>query len=332
MFPLDGCNRVALIDEATGAPIVGAEDFDIDRESGRIFISAYDRRGAEAAASGRAAAVPEGGIYAIDIAQLRGEEIAIPLRSLIDASQIEGGLRPHGVSFDRDSGVLSFINRSYMLDDGVWRRAPSVIAFRPDAPESIRQFRTACSANDLASINGALVTTLDHDGCGWRAALDDVFGLRSGRVVKDDGEDLVTGLGFANGVVATPGGSLAVAATRERSVHVFDFDADGVKNNAVIRLKGAPDNLTLSDDGRIVAAVHPQLMALGLQRKLGVGRSPSRVVEIDLATGAERLLFSDPDAELVAAATAAIFTEDLLVIGSVIDDGLVVCRSEAQSQ
>jgi hypothetical protein len=327
-FPINQCERVTLIDEATGVEITGAEDLDIDREGGRIFISAYDRRRVEAAAVRGEKAVPQGGLYAIEIAALSSGAASFELRSLVEPSLVVGGLRPHGIAFDRDSGELAFINRGYFIDGKAWRRETNLVTSDPDQPQSIEIVRADCTANDVASLNGRWILTLDHGGCGWRAAFEDITGARKGRLVDDKGEALQSGFGFANGAVTASDGGIVVAATRERTLHIFNSEG----NALLLKLKAAPDNLTLSDEGRIIAAVHPNLISLGLQRKLGVGRSPSRVVEIDLATGDQAVLFDDPKASRISAATAAIRTENLLVIGSVIDEGLAVCRDEAAPQ
>lgn len=323
-FALDQCARVTLIDEATGAAIAGAEDLDIDRAGKRIFVSAYDRRGAEAAASRRDEVIPQGGVYAIDIAALSSGAASLELRSLIEPALVEGGLRPHGISFNPGSGVLAFVNRGYVADGKAWRRQVTLVVLDAAQPDAIDVVPADCAANDLTSQNGRWILTLDHGGCGWRAAFEDVTAARSGRVIDDAGEEIQSGLGFANGAVTAADGRLVVAATRDRALHIFNAAAD----RALIQLSAAPDNLTLSEEGRIVAAVHQNLIALGMQRKLGLGRSPSRIVEIDLETGDQRLLFDDPKASHMAAATAAIHTENLLVIGSVLDRGLVVCREE----
>ncbi len=323
-FALDHCERVTVIDGATGAAVTGAEDLDIDRAGKRIFVSAYDRRRAEAAAARRDDAVPQGGLYAIDIAALNSGAPSVESRSLIDPSRVEGGLRPHGISFNQESGVLAFVNRGYVAEGNSWRRRIELMAFNPSQPDVLDILPADCAANDVASRDSQWLVTLDHGGCGWRAGFEDVTGAHSGRVVDDKGAEILTGLDFANGAVTAPDGRVVIAATRERALHVIDA------SNAVlpVKLSAAPDNLTVSDGGRVVAAVHPDLFALGLQRKLGIGRSPSRIVEVDLASGDQRLLFDDPGAERISAATAAIHTGELLVIGSVIDSGLVVCRDE----
>lgn len=328
LFALDQCAQVTLTDAASGAPIAGAEDLDFDPDTGRIFISAYDRRRAEQAAARTAPAIPDGGVYAIEAAALKRGETEFAMRSLMDPASIKGGLRPHGLTFDRRSGALSFINRGYVSDGGVWRRKVEVIGFDPAEPGAISVGAAACAANDLTAQEGRMLVTLDHGGCGWRAALEDVFGARGGRVVDEHGAAILTGLGYANGAVTAPGGDLIVAATRERAIHVVSASKGGATIAETIRLQDAPDNLTLSDSGRVVAGVHPRLLAIGMQRKLGIGRSPSRVIDIDLATKEQRLLFDDPAAALISAATGAVLTDGMLVIGSVVDPGLVVCRGE----
>ncbi|HBK91204.1 MAG TPA: hypothetical protein DDZ68_05995 [Parvularcula sp.] len=326
-FALDQCARVTLVDETTGAAITGAEDLDIDRKVGRIFISAYDRRSAEAAAARRDKIMPQGGVYAIDIAALASGAASFKLRSLVDPSMIKGGLRPHGIAFDPASGELAFINRGYAAEGKAWRRQIDLITVDPDRPLEAKAARADCAANDVTAKDGRWALTLDHGGCGWRAALEDITGARGGRVIDAAGDEILSGLGFANGAVTAADGTIVVAATRERTLRVIDGEAGAT----LVKLNAAPDNLTLSDDGRIVAAVHPNLLSLGAQRKLGLGRSPSRVVEIGLPGGEQRLLFDDPKNALISAATVAIRTADLLVIGSVIDAGLVVCRERPAS-
>lgn len=329
VFPLDQCARVPLVDEATGVAIVGAEDLDIDRKSGRIFVSAYDRRKAERAAHEGASSVPEGGVYTIELSALNGGDAARQARPLVDPRLIAGGLRPHGMSYDASNGRLTFINRAYARNGSLWNMQPRIVVV--DSAGALIESKTSveCSANDIASSDGRVMLTLDHGACGWRMAVEDILGTRGGRLVDDKGATLVSGLGFANGVVAAPGGDLVVAATRERAVHLFSMLNGEAVLASTARTGAAPDNLTLSDDGHVIAAMHQSLFALGLQRKLGIGRSPSRIAEIDLKAGGQRLLFDDPKSSLVSAATVAVLAQGMLVIGSVIDPGLVVCRGDA---
>ena len=101
------------------------------------------------------------------------------------------------------------------------------------------------------------------------------------------------------------------------------FETDGPYS---ARVPGGPDNLTVSSDGGIVAAVHPSLMAIGLNRRLGVGKAASRIVKIDPETGAVEILFNDPHGELFSAATVAAEWNGGLILGSVTDEGLLFCK------
>ena len=323
-YALEHCARVSLVSSETGQEIIGAEDLDIDRQGGRLFVSAYDRRAVERAARQGSDNIPEGGLYVLALDNL--SERASRLQADPIVAPANGGLRPHGIAFDEATGVLHVVNRNYVREERRWRMQAQLLAIDPKGELSAAQ-DIACSANDLAVHKGRLLVTLDHGGCGFRAGFEDVFGLKQARLVDASGATLVDGIGFANGATTLADGRVMIAATRERLLYPVALAEGAADKQEAIPLGAAPDNLSISDDGRIVAALHPSLMAIGMQRRLGVGRSPSRILEIDPATGDRRILFDDPKASLISAATVAILTRELLIIGSVIDPGIVVCRS-----
>ncbi|MDZ7627928.1 MAG: hypothetical protein U5J99_05895 [Parvularculaceae bacterium] len=317
-----------MIDAETGSEVVGAEDLDIDRANGRIFASAYDRRVSEKAAKNKAPSIPGGGIYAIDLSALLDARGSLKISSMISAGALEEGLRPHGISFDKNTGALDFINRGYSRDGSNWRMTPQILRIDLEGAITSVADDPECSANDVAAAQGRLFVTLDHGSCGWRASLEDIFGGKHGRLVDAHRTTLLSGIGFANGVIVTDDGRLFVAATRDKAVLAVTVDENGATAGQKASALGAPDNLTLSDRGNVVAAVHPSLLSLGMQRRLGIGRSPSRVVEFDFDRGKLHVLFDDPKASLISAASAAVLSADALIIGSVLDRGLVVCRKD----
>lgn len=328
LIAIEQCERVALIDSLTGSEIVGAEDLDVDRAGGRLLISAYDRTAVEQAVKRRSSEIPEGGVYAVSLGDLAGRNNHLRANRVVDSKSMDAGLRPHGIAYHEDTGGLFIINRGYVKADSRWRLQAQILTYNSTG-EATAARAVSCPANDLTIHDSRTLVTLDHGACGLGAGLEDVFGLRRAKLIEAGGEIVVDGLGFANGVVAVPGGPVFVAATRERALYPILVGKDGSRKQKAIPLGAAPDNLSLSDEGKIVAAVHPSLLAIGLQRRLGVGRSPSRIVEIDPATGNKTLLFDDRKASLISAATAAISTRGLLVIGSVVESGLVVCRGGA---
>ena len=332
-YALGECRRVTLIDEGTGKAVVGAEDLAFDAKARRVLISAYDRRAAERQANSRATDIEQGGIYAAPIEALKGEAATLTLASIVTRETVAGGLRPHGLSFDGERREIAFINRSYQKINGDWRMTPRIERAGADGAVFIGDGgKPRCSANDLATLGEETFVSFDHAACGWRGGIEDIFASRVSGLDSADGVDVFEGARHANGVVATKDRQLALAATRDKSVLILDQDSSGFATDKTISVPGAPDNLTISDGGKIVAALHPSLFAIGAERRLGWGRSGSRVVSLDPDSGAVDLLFDDPKATLMSAASAAIEEEGVLVIGSALDRGLVVCkRSDAAS-
>ncbi|MEM9494818.1 MAG: hypothetical protein AAGA09_02350 [Pseudomonadota bacterium] len=331
-YNLDACKRVDLINAESGLLVRGAEDIAIDWEGGRVFVSAYDRRAVEAAARRGVHTLPEGGIYAVPLADLfeadRGAPL--PVTSLVAASDVAGGLHPHGLTLDANSGELFFINRAYARDGKKWRMAPELRRIGVNGEAIVGpSMRAPCAANNLiVSPHGAhkLLTTFDHHQCDWRAGAEDVFSLKRSGVATLGGDILFNDLSYANGVARAGAGKIAVGATRENAVVLLDEKEGGVwGEHRRVKTSGAPDNLTEAADGALVAALHPSLMRLALNRKLGLGKAPSRIVKIDLMSGRETLLFDDPKGALFSAATVGVETDAGLIAGSVTDQGLLVC-------
>lgn len=321
------CRRLTVIDEATGKVVVGAEDLAYDRTGRRVLISAYDRRAVEREAQSRSGDIEQGGIYAAPLDALKGEETSLTLASAVLRETVAGGLRPHGVSYDETRGEIMFVNRSYQKIDRKWRMTPRIERAGADGAVLVGDGGDPhCSANDVVMLGEKTFVSFDHAACGWRGGLEDVFASRASGLGFADGVNVFEGARHANGVVATADNRLALAATRDKAVLILNEKGEGFTVDRIINLPGAPDNLTLSEDGKIVAALHPSLPAIGAQRRLGIGRSGSRVVSIDPDSGETQLLFDDPRGRVFSAASAAIEEKGILVIGSVLDRGIVVCK------
>lgn len=330
-FALGECRRMELIDADSGEAVVGAEDLAFDAAERRVLISAYDRRAVEREARNRAGEIGQGGIYAASIDALTSGETALTLTSIVSRDMVAGGLRPHGISFDEARREIAFVNRSYQRIDGVWRMTARIERAGADGAvldgDGLR-----CSANDVAMLGERTFVSFDHAACGWRGGLEDIFASRSSGLDTPERRDVFEGARHANGVIAAGKGRLALAATRDRALLMLDENEGGFAIERKIILPGAPDNLTIGDSGKIIAALHPSLLAIGAQRRLGLGRAGSRVVRVDPETGETALLFDDPKGRLFSAASAAIEEEGVLVIGSALDRGIVVCkRSKAAS-
>lgn len=334
VYAAEQCRRVAVLDGETGASLRGAEDMALDPARGFVIISAYDRRAVEKAARRGNAEPPHGGVYAASLSDLFGASgVSVEATSLIDPENVEGGLRPHGVDYDAASGTLAFINRTYAYRDRKWRMTPRLERVTLDgagladvAPANAAPGVLSCAANDVLLTEQKTFTSFDHGACGWRGGLEQVFNLKRSGLALDGAGPVYAKAGFANGLAMTGEGAIVMAATRENALIFFEQRSDGVEEDKRIRIPGGPDNLTLSHDGGVVAAAHPSMLRLALNRKLGVGRAPSRIVKVDPETRAATLLFDDPSGALFSAATVAMETGAGLVAGSVTDEGVLVCE------
>lgn len=326
-YAADQCNRVTLIDAATGKLIRGAEDLALDPAHDRVYVSAYNRRSVELAVRRNAPKIPEGGVYTVSLSKLiegPGKVVAAPF---VNADDIAGGLRPHGISYNSRIGELAFINRGYQRVGGLWRMTPQIERVGVHGEVIVNgNEKTPCAANDLVDEPGHALISYDHERCDWRAGLEDAFSLHRSGVAADDGERLFDRGLYANGIARLKDGEIALAVTREKALLLMDESAAGLKPTRRIPLPGGPDNLTVSSNGDIIAAVHPSLLLMALDRRLDLGAAPSRIVSVNPRTGDVKTLFDDPAGALFSAATVAAQWNGALIAGSVIDDGLLVCE------
>lgn len=310
-FTSADCARVAPRDTASGRPLVGIEDMVLLPDGDTLILSAMDRL----ALRWRPETASEGGLYQISLARLAaGETWAVPL---LPAGGVAGGLFPHGIAVSSDGSYLAVVNRSR---DGRVAILAGPLASTSFTPRHVRSDPELCRANDLeftGETTTALRVTLDRAACG--AAWADLSpGATTGRVIA---LDLATsapprtelgGLAFANGIAG-----LWVAETRGwRLHHLLDRP---------VALPGGPDNLTWDGAGGLVAALHPSTARIAAYLHGYRDNAPSRIVRVAPDRGVE-VLYDDPDGTLFSGATVAVLRSDLLVAGSAIDAGLLVCR------
>lgn len=327
-YGADDCRRVALIDVATGKSVRGAEDLTLDPARDRLYVAAYDRRGVERAVRRKEFSVPEGGVYAISLSGLVGGPDTANATPIVRAEDIAGGLRPHGISFSPEVGEIAFINRGYQRINGRWKMIPRVERIGARGEIFVgKEGTTPCAANNLLDEPREAMISFDHEHCDWRASIEDAFSLRRSGVVKEGGAPLYDGALYANGIARAADGKIALAATREKAILLMEERAEDLSLSRRIPLPGGPDNLTPAADGAIIAAVHPSLLLMGLHRRLGFAAAPSRIVKANPANNSVEILFDDPEGALFSAATVGAEWNGALIIGSVTDDGLLVCKA-----
>jgi hypothetical protein len=347
-MPATDCRPVRLIDADTGRSVVGAEDIAIDPAAGIAYVSAHDRR-ALAEADGPAARGVQAGIYALPLAAGRLPPDSVEVTDLAHAFAAGQPFFPHGIDVYREGDTVRLfaVNRRHgAMHEPEQRTAVEVFDAEPDrlVHRTTIAHPLVCRANDVAALGAdRFLVSNDRGACGDRDAMwENVLGLERARVVYgvlrgDGGASLRTvagGIAFANGLAVGPAERprVYVAATRGRALLVYRL-ADLLTRGASepvdrIALDAGPDNLHPGPPGRLLTAVHPSLMRLWLylNRHLGVDTAPSRVIEIDLEDGETRPVWADPSGAMLSAATVAAWHAGVLLVGSVMDEGLVACR------
>jgi arylesterase/paraoxonase len=304
-FAAEDCRRIALMDPQN-RPIAGIEDLAV-LPGGGLLASAYDRLNPGGG--------PEG-IYQVTSLQADVEAVR-PILALPDRP-----VRPHGLAVAPSGDRFAFVNRPA---PGV---AEVVVAGRGEQGWAEAQSWSEvqswagdryCRANDLVfEDEDSLWVTLDRGDCGM-ALGDLVPGAETGLMAQVKlGQAapvaLLGGWRFPNGV--TPGWVAETRANRLRS-----------REGEIIDLPGGPDNLSDSAQGTVVA-LHPRLIRLALYRYGFTGRAPSRMGLVD-GTGRIEILWDDPEGQAFSAATVGILTHGVLIMGSVLEPGLLVCERRA---
>ena len=310
-FSAEDCARVALTDTTSGRPVVGVEDMALMPDGDTLILSALDRL----ARQWRLTEAPDGGLYATSLTRLAaGEEWAAPIAG---AAGFPDGLAPHGIAVSDDGRHLALVNRTR---DGETRIVSGSLSGRSFTPRHRRGGPAFCRANDLDFTGDGptrLSVTLDRADCGISWA-DLRPGATTGRVISVDlasADPPVTemsDLSFANGIAG-----LWVAETRASRLH-HQLDRP-------VTLPGGPDNLTWDDTGGLVTAVHPSMMQIAAYLFGYSDSAPTRILRIAPDRSVE-VLFDDPGGDTLSGATVGILWNGILVAGSAVDAGVMVCR------
>ncbi|MEM6413448.1 MAG: hypothetical protein AAF720_02190 [Pseudomonadota bacterium] len=342
-FDISECRRIDLVNGQTGESIVGAEDFAIDTLRDRLIISAYDRRRVENAAGKGAQSIPQGGVFSVSFSDLitTGQR-RLAVEPLIQPSSISGGLRPHGISYQAATDEIIFINRAYerrSSKKSSWQRVTRLEKVGGDGAIFMGDEKPIhCAANDVFSDDGQIWLSHDHSFCGWRAAFEDVFGLKKSGILtlsekpSDLPHSVASNIQFANGLTQIDDITYALAATREAQIVFYQKSENDFIEKSRFDVPGGPDNFLMTTEGTLTVAVHPSLMAMGLHRKLGIGTAPSRIVDVNYTKGTYRLLFDDVAGKLWSGATVAYAKDNWLAIGSATDEGILLCQKPYGNQ
>lgn len=317
-FGLESCRNLALTDADTGKPITGIEDIAL-MPDGSLVLSAHDRLDP---------AEPDGGLYRLVVPDAAIAEAS--LSSLIDPSEVPGGLRPHGITLsndpatDRDQVLVINRPRNGEMRQLIW------LSLKGDGVEatSISSSPQICAANDLVQGDDRTWVTVDRASCPGLSLGEMVGWKQQGRVIGwtfgGQASDVRNGLFFPNGITLLPDRPHPIVAETRGERLIALSPMPGIEDS--VDLPGAPDNLTTDRQGHVIAALHPSLPELALYRHGWISRAHSRIARVDMESGDVEMLFDDPGGTLLSAATVAVLTEGRLIAGSVRDGGLLICE------
>jgi len=295
----------------------GTEDITIHHDAGLAFISTDDRRNGA-----------RGAIYALSL----------------DGSQtlreVSGGMpdpfHPHGISLwtgQDGSKRLFVVNHRTPHDhtieifdidsDGALSLAETVTHAVLTSPNDVlavgpRQFY---ATNDRAYPTGIMSNLEAY--LGLPLASVSYFNGESGRIVAD-------GLAYANGInMSADGGMVYVAEILGRGVRIYDRDVQsgGLRRTRDVSVPTAPDNIEIGEDGALWIGGHPRVFDFVTHSKDENHSAPSHVIRVDPNTGDVTTVLMSLDGELNASSVAAV-TENMLLVGAVFDDRILICPRE----
>lgn len=309
-FSLDQCRHVSLRDAESGKLVEGAEDMALMPDGDTLAVAAIDRSDQTR---------PFGGLFAVSLFDLSQGATEVTVRPLVPDYAVRGGTHPHGIAVERGSGRIAMVNRVgpgnnttidvLSFEDGRW-----LMQSRYDGD-------VWCRANDLAfDLGGSILVTRDRAQC--ELSLIDVIPFHATGIlltIRPDGTVRASDdrYMFPNGIVIGPTGNPIIAETRAARLSGGYVDAV---------LPGGPDNLTVDDQGALIAALHPSLWTLFRYLNGMAFSSPSRVIRADPERSDIEVLFDDPGGDILSAVSVGVMEEGRLYMGSVTDEGIAVCE------
>ncbi len=324
--------------ERMGGFAGGTEDVLIDRETGWVFVSSFDRRAAlrnpDAAVRGAIEAfrldAPEGG--------------SLNLTQNLSLAGVDD-FRPHGFSlYDGPEGKRLFVINHRA--DG--RQAIELfdLTYTEDGTPSLRHVETIThplivSPNDLVAVGprsfyvGNDFTTADREGLDYM--LETYLRLDRTTLVYYDGTDAsiaARGLTYANGVeVSNDGRTLYVSETTDGNLRVYDRDVESgaltqrAGAEGLLRLGSGLDNIDVDAAGRIWIGAHPKLFDVIAHAEDAANLSPAQILMIepsDDGGGAITEVYLG-DGSLASGSSVGAYDNGRLVIGVIFDAHVVVC-------
>ncbi|WP_421891923.1 hypothetical protein [Marinoscillum sp.] len=300
----------------------GAEDIAISREDRFLIVSSDDRASRWGKGKPR-----QGGLFMID---LSAESFTPKLLT----GAFDSPFYPHGISLLRlDSALhqilaINHANGGHTIEVFLLY-GDSLVYEKTLADESM------ISPNDVVAISvNAFYFTNDHRHTSgtWRL-MEDYLGLRQSNVVYASGSsyrEVDHGIAYANGINYDPTRNLLfVASPRDFLIKVYSVNSQGdLTFIEDIQAGTGVDNIEFDDSGNLWIGAHPNLMKFASYAAGKSEKAPSEVIQVTyrgIGDYEVSSVFLD-DGAIISASTVAVPFTNLIFIGNVMDNELVVWK------
>ncbi|WP_101759406.1 SMP-30/gluconolactonase/LRE family protein [Oceanicoccus sp. KOV_DT_Chl] len=306
-----------------------AEDIDIDRQAGVMFISAKDRLGAASGAENN------GTISVYDLGKAAKQFDMLPISSLDDFS-------PHGISlYQSPEGLrrLFVINHRHSGEE-------SIELFDVAADHSLAHVKTIkhellFSPNDLVAVGMEQFYVANDSGAttGFEKGME-MMGLMSlAKIVYFDGESakpVLENFPTSGGINRSADGhTLYIGGTSSKTLEVYrrDMATGALTFMQSIPLAMGVDNIDVAADGSVWVAGHPKVIDLISHfTSNGDKPAPSQIylLPVDTVAADGRLaepvdLFTSLGDDLSASSVAAEFAGQFYV-GGITPKKFLICQ------
>lgn len=303
----------------------GAEDIEADYASSMAYVSSDDRWAS-------AAGTPKAGrIYALNMAV--GADM-VPV-AMTGTEALES-FHPHGISFLNYEGQKHlFVISHNVPGDPTGGHKVFVFQIEGTHLELLHTLEDTGlrSPNDLAAVGPRqFYFTNDRRAMDANGQLIEMlFALEHSNVAFFDGSKAtIVGpdIAFANGIAVSNSGA-QLYATSTRSAEVIVYDRDPVSHAVTevdrIAVGTGPDNISVSPDGRLLIADHPNGVDFQTHAGDPEALSPVRIFDVAVTENQVTRIYED-NGGLLSGVSVAVPFGDRLLMGAVFADGVLVCE------
>ena len=304
--------------------IVGAEDLVIDRENRLVYISSHDRRNPQT----------QGSLWVMPV------DDPGSAKRMILPDMDEALFAPHGLDLlinENQTRSLFVIDHGSKPDELIRKFDISdnklILTLTFSSPEFY-------SPNDIAAV-GPEQFYITNDKSEKSGSLNEFLGVlfkkKSGNVVWYNGSDskvVADGFSYANGVaISADRKQLYVSATVDQNLRIFDRDQSTGELNQIdqIHFGSGLDNIDVAADGSLWIGSHPRLLDFSAHAKDPSKRSPSQVFKVNVEKKTVKEVYLAADGLLNASSVAASI-DDLIFIGGVFDEAILVCKQKREEK